>query len=376
MAKRLRSPTPKAGSSRDDECILLSSTPMKRNETDTSTAPESVEDSEDNDSEISGRTSRLSTTSRSSNISKGRGPKKRSPIWKLFDTNGQGKELQTMCNLNKIANGNEEKCNWKNGGRNTTNMRLHLTKYHPQQFKELQSEETRLADEPLNSSCTSVAGFFKSQSSGVPVHRRNPLTSNSEAYQTLKLNLTRLAACTSFPLSMVEAPEFQILIHNLSSRAADSLPSRNTLKSWVVKYSDNIMKKVISTLQDVKNFFLCMDIWSQPGFDKFYLGIVAIYYNPKTGKQEVAALACPDFPHPHTGVRIRELFERIFKEYGLDTQKVIRFTTDKGSNIVNGLQPYTVVQQRPTAPSVDQTFWKTKLLMQTQLKQTHLWKLN
>lgn len=140
---------------------------------------------------------------------------------------------------------------------------------------------------------------------------------------------------------------------NLSSRAADSLPSRNTLKSRVIKYTDNVMKKVISNLQDVKNFFFFMDIWSQPGLDKFYLGIVAIYYNPKTEKQEVAALACRDFPHPHTGVRIRELFESIFKEHGLDPRKVIRFTTDKGSNIVNGLQPYTVVQQMPTAPSVD-----------------------
>jgi hypothetical protein len=80
---------------------------------------------------------------------------------------------------------------------------------------------------------------------------------------------------------------------------------------------------------------------------------VAIYYNPKTEKQEVAALACRDFPHPHTGIRIRELFERFFKEYGLDPRKVIRFTRDKGSNILNGLQPYTAVQKMPTAPSID-----------------------
>jgi hypothetical protein len=95
-------------------------------------------------------------------------------------------------------NGNEEKCNWQNGGRDTTNIRLHLSNYHPQRFEELQSEKTRLADEPLKSSCNSVAGFFKSQSSSVVVHRRNPLPHNSKAYHTLKLNLTRMSAHLSF----------------------------------------------------------------------------------------------------------------------------------------------------------------------------------
>lgn len=83
-----------------------------------------------------------------------------------------------------------------------------------------------------------------------------------------------------------------------------------------------------------------MDIWSQPGLDKFYLGVVALFYNPKLSRIEVAALACRDFPHPHTGLRIRQLFEQIFVECDLDVKKVIRFTTDKGANVVNALQPY------------------------------------
>jgi hypothetical protein len=54
-------------------------------------------------------------------------------------------------------------------------------------------------------------------------------------------------------------------------------------------------------------------------------------------------LACKDFSHPHTGLRIRQLFEQIFIEYDLDVKKVIRFTTDNGANVVNALQPYKVV---------------------------------
>ncbi|KZS01093.1 Uncharacterized protein APZ42_002348, partial [Daphnia magna] len=104
MAKRKRSSNPRAGTSHDDEYmpmmddVMLSSTPFKTYGNDSSTAQDSHEESEDSESDIniSGRSSRLS------NNSKARGPKKRSPIWKFFDTSGEGKQLKTKCNLTKI----------------------------------------------------------------------------------------------------------------------------------------------------------------------------------------------------------------------------------------------------------------------------------
>lgn len=68
---------------------------------------------------------------------------------------------------------------------------------------------------------------------------------------------------------------------------------------------------------------------------------------------ECAALACRDFPHPHTGARIKDLLEKIFDEHSLDLENVIRFTTDKGSNVVLGLKPFRVVQKVPEVASLD-----------------------
>jgi hypothetical protein len=96
-----------------------------------------------------------------------------------------------------------------------------------------------------------------------------------------------------------------------------------------------------------------MDIWSQPGLDNFYLGVVAVYFNPTSSTIEVATLACGDFPHPHTGIRIRHLFEQICGEYELDMKKVIRFITYKGANIVSALQPYRVFQGVKKTPSLE-----------------------
>jgi hypothetical protein len=151
---------------------------------------------------------------------------------------------------------------------------------------------------------------------------------------------------------MVESSYFHALLFNANSRLADSLPSRNTLKKWVIDYSTRVRTNVIALLKTVKNFFVTLDIWSQQGLDKFYLGVVALFYNPKSARIEVAALACRDFPHPHTGLRIRELLEQLFAEFDLDLKKVIRFTTDKGANVV--LQPYKVIQYVKATPSIDQ----------------------
>jgi hypothetical protein len=40
------------------------------------------------------------------------------------------------------------------------------------------------------------------------------------------------------------------------------------LKKWVVEF-----------FKKVKNFFVTMDIWSYPGLDKLYLGVVVKYYS-------------------------------------------------------------------------------------------------
>lgn len=152
---------------------------------------------------------------------------------------------------------------------------------------------------------------------------------------------------------MVDSSHFHALLIHANSRIADCLPSRNTLKKWVVDYSTKVKKNIIASLKAAMNFFVTMDIWSQPGLDKFYLGVVAVFYNPKSPRIQVAALACRDFPRPRTGLRIRQLFEQIFVEYDLDVKKVIRFTTDKGANVVNALRPYKVVQYVKATPSLD-----------------------
>jgi hypothetical protein len=47
-----------------------------------------------------------------------------------------------------------------------------------------------------------------------------------------------------------------------------------TLKKWVVEYFQKVKDNAESNLKQVKNYFVTMDIWSQPSMDQLYLGVV------------------------------------------------------------------------------------------------------
>ena len=97
--------------------------------------------------------------------------------------------------------------------------------------------------------------------------KKNPYPLDFSIYQRLKAGLTRLAACTSFTLSMVEDAEFFQIISDLDSRAGDCLPCRNTLKKWVISFSEKVTRNVVATLKKNGSFFVTIKIWSTLGLD-------------------------------------------------------------------------------------------------------------
>lgn len=219
---------------------------------------------------------------------KSRGPQKTARVWKYFSViyNEAEKCDYSHCRLflhqeSETGEMVKVKCNYANKGRNTTTIRGHLQKCHkPEKAEmdklELQDQESARS-QPLFQQ--KVTKFFGDQEESIiRKSKKNPYPIDSPIYQRLKAGLTRLAACTSFTLSMVEAKEFFQIISDLDARAGDSLPSRNTLKKWVILFSEKVTKNLVVTLKRVGSFFVTIDIWSTPGLDKFFLGVVVRYF--------------------------------------------------------------------------------------------------
>ena len=162
-------------------------------------------------------------------------------------------------------------------------MRQHLGSKHKKEKKELDALEAAPSPTPSSSSSRgshqpTLNEFLQKKSE----RKKNPYSQSDPKYQTLKTDLSRLSACTSFNMSLVGAPEFQMLITNLDSKAGDSLPCRNTLRKWTVAFGERIQRNVVSTLLRIKHFYVIIDIWSSAGMTHFHLGITVAYYNHRT----------------------------------------------------------------------------------------------
>ena len=156
---------------------------------------------DDGNEEADNTNDELEVSGRSSSQSKSRGPKKRSPIWNYFTWKGEGKILAVICLLKK-SDGKE--CTYSNKGRNTTNMKLHLQKYHREEMKEFVAEEKNMAEnknkQNQNSGSGSAIGdFFKPNQTTAGKsqqrHIKNPYPEKFQIYKTFKIDLTRLAGC-------------------------------------------------------------------------------------------------------------------------------------------------------------------------------------
>ena len=105
---------------------------------------------------------------------------------------------------------------------------------------------------------------------------------------------------------MVESGEFIQFTCGRDSRAADSLPCANTLKTWILKFKESTDTKQITNLNEAGPFFLTVDLWSQTDLLHSYMGARANYFDFMSKRIKSAALCCREFPHPHTGEGIKK----------------------------------------------------------------------
>lgn len=226
-------------------------------------------------------------------FSTNRGPVRKAMIWQHFETTNVVNEKTGK--IEKISTCSH--CKYQSKGTFITNLKGHLKSKHVAIFREMEDKEKELKAKqedkihpmpspsgPIQRTLTSL--LKPSQKSKMPYDRK------SEKFIVLKNGLTAFAACTSFPLSLVESSEFHSLINGLDPRAADSLPTRNTLKNWVMKFTENLSAKTVVSMKNSGGFFVAIDLWSQPGLTNSYIGMTSVFYNPVTKRFEKAALCC------------------------------------------------------------------------------------
>ena len=91
------------------------------------------------------------------------------------------------------------------------------------------------------------------------------------------------------------------------------------------------VKELISCAKKVS---ICSDIWTQKNMVAAYLAVTAHFYCEKSGSLENVCPAVKRMTSSLTAERIKVLTDEILEEYGISEEKVCRYRTDNGSNMV------------------------------------------
>ncbi|KAI7789260.1 hypothetical protein IRJ41_001648 [Triplophysa rosa] len=148
------------------------------------------------------------------------------------------------------------------------------------------------------------------------------------------------------PFSLVDQPSFKAFLHDLQPNT--SLMSRTTLRrkmdEAVLEMKIN-MKKAMSEIDFLAT---TTDCWSSRR--RGFIGVTAHWVDPNSLERCSVALACRQLKGPHTFDVLACALNDIHAEFGIQN-KVVRTTTDNGSNFLKAFRIYGEQDENNNSPS-------------------------
>jgi hypothetical protein len=133
--------------------------------------------------------------------------------------------------------------------------------------------------------------------------------------EKLSQAVCEMVISTFVPTSFVDAPGFRNVLEIAEPQFRP--PTRNTVKKYINNTWPSMKAVIIKKAAGAREIHATADIWSTRACKASCLGITVHFFNPETKKRETYAIACRDFPSPHTGVRIAALLRKIAEEFGI-----------------------------------------------------------
>ncbi|XP_062305904.1 uncharacterized protein LOC134010055 [Osmerus eperlanus] len=132
------------------------------------------------------------------------------------------------------------------------------------------------------------------------------------------------------PLSLLEKPSFQDLIVELQPRSA--VMSRTTVRRKIDSATSKMKESLKKEMKKVPYIATTTNCWTARR--RSFIGVTAHWLDPCSFERRSAALACRQLRGSHTFDALAAVLTDIHAEYEISL-KVVRTTTDNGSNFVN-----------------------------------------
>ncbi|XP_071570736.1 uncharacterized protein [Temnothorax nylanderi] len=163
--------------------------------------------------------------------------------------------------------------------------------------------------------------------------------------------ITSFVVETMSPMDIVEHQAFKNLICGVNELTNSvTVMTRKTLRSRVDTKYTAMLQHLTDTLGQTKYVCTIADIWSSS--KRSFLGITAHWINASF-QRESAALACHRFKGKHSYDRIAEMIHDIHCEFKLDTNKIVKVTTDNASNMVKAFSMFSEDSQNNKTIDLD-----------------------
>uniref|UniRef100_A0A9J7X2D1 Transposase n=1 Tax=Cyprinus carpio carpio TaxID=630221 RepID=A0A9J7X2D1_CYPCA len=148
------------------------------------------------------------------------------------------------------------------------------------------------------------------------------------------------------PFSLVEQPAFKELLLTLNPQC--KVISRPTLRTRIDEAANQLKKTLLSHLSKVSYVATTTDCWT--AHQQSYIGVTAHWIDEETLERRSTALACQRLKGSHTFDVLAGTLDDIHCQYRI-TGKVVKTTTDSGSNFIKAFSVFGEQSQTEEAES-------------------------
>jgi hypothetical protein len=212
----------------------------------------------------------------------------------------------------------------KDPGTRMGNLKKHLQRQHPDEYEVVQSQEnTRTA---FGSHSQNQHGQRKVDSFFAPAPEKILVKHNMESF---KAALVEMAVENAFSLRVFSLKGFKRLVGDMAEKLQVSL-DRNQIRSYVILAAKAEKERL---REDVRGKFVYLKFDCATRIRTNYLGLNVRYVN-KDKLPTTSTLKVVDTRSQHTATELKDIIEKVLKDYEIPLEKVLCCVTDNASNMV------------------------------------------
>ena len=263
----------------------------------------------------------------------------RSFIWKLFEDADDKTYAKCLHCKSRIKRGKDKRCF------STSPLMKHAKTHHREVFtkeKEASEEAAKQKDveskQPppkklkMDSLQTAHLSQMRLQEAFAP-HKVCDI--NDSHAKAINKKVMAMIALDNQPFTVVEDEGFVDLLAHLQPKYC--LPSRRYFSETMLPLTfDEYTAKAFVVIEPAESFSFTSDIWTSDASNESFVSLSAHWIDADFTRRSLVLLNAKHFPQSHRGANISQMFENMFEDWKIETDRRHCLVRDGASNMALG----------------------------------------